>query len=102
DGRSFGVRLVLATQEPNTRQPDVLKTFIGFGMLSYFAQDEPSTLTLIVGDLSAGGGEWEASDVANLANFQCIARVRAGSGRLEPCIVTTLNFRAIRDGQLAA
>lgn len=102
DGRSFGVRLVLATQEPNTLQPDVLKTFIGFGMMFYFAQDEPSTLAQIVGDLIAGGGEWEAQDVANLANFQTIARVRAGSGRLEPCIVTTLNFRAIRDGQLSA
>lgn len=101
DGRSFGVRLVFATQEPGTLPPDVLKTFIGFSMMLYFAQDEPSTLQTIVGDLLAGGGQWEASDVANLANYQAIARVRAGTGRLEPFTLTTLNFRAIRDGQAA-
>lgn len=101
DGRSFGVRQIFATQEPGTLPPDVLKVFIGFAMMLYFAQDEPSTLSTIVGDLLAGGGEWEASDVANLADFQAIARVRAGSGRLEPFTVTTLNFRAIRDGRAA-
>lgn len=99
DGRSFGVRQIFATQEPGTLPPDVLKTFIGFAMMLYFAQDEPSTLSMIVGDLLAGGGQWEASDVANLANYQAIARVRAGTGRLEPFTITTMNFRAIRDGQ---
>lgn len=101
DGRAFGVRLVLATQEPSTLQPDLLKVFIGFGMIFYFAQDEPSTLSTIVGDLGAGGGSWEASDVANLASFQAILRVRTKTGRLEPFPITTLNFRAIRDGLAA-
>ncbi len=101
DGRAFGVRQIFATQEPGTLPPDVLKVFIGFAMMLYFSQDEPSTLSTIVGDLLAGGGQWEASDVANLANFQAIARVRAGSGRLEPFTLTTMNFRAIRDGQAA-
>lgn len=97
DGRAFGLRLILATQEPSTLPTDVLKMFLGFATMLYFAQDEPSTLAAIVGDLSAGGGTWEASDIANLANFQAIARVRVRSGRLEPFTITTVNARAERD-----
>lgn len=97
DARANGVRPVFATQTPDTLVDAVRRTMLGFGTLVLYAQNEPRTVAEIVSDLKLAGGDWETSDVVNLARFEAIVRATANGKRLEPFTVRVPDFRSQRD-----
>jgi hypothetical protein len=82
-GRSYGVRLVLASQRPAQLPEAVRSTLRGFGTALWFQQSDPQVIAEAVAQLSIGGMEWSSADIGNLARYQAILRATA-SGRAQP------------------
>ena len=97
DDRALGVRCVFATQTPETLTPEVRRTFLGFGTLVMFRQEERNTVNELVGDLTLSGEGWTSADIVNLPRFHAIVRATAGGRRQEPFMVTVPSFQAQRD-----
>ena len=88
---------MFATQTPETLTPEVRRTFLGFGTLVMFRQEERNTVNELVGDLTLSGEGWTSADIVNLPRFHAIVRATAGGRRQEPFMVTVPNFQAQRD-----
>lgn len=97
DDRALGVRCVFATQTPETLLPEVRRTFLGFGTVVMFRQEEAKTVGELVADLALAGDTWETADIVNLPMFHAIVRATAGGRRNEPFTVEVLNFRQQRE-----
>lgn len=97
DDRALGVRCVFATQTPETLLPEVRRTFLGFGTLVMFRQEETKTVGELVADLALAGDAWESSDIVNLPKFHAIVRADAGGRRNEPFTIEVPDFRSQRD-----
>ncbi|MHB8318107.1 MAG: type IV secretory system conjugative DNA transfer family protein [Acidimicrobiales bacterium] len=82
-GRSYGVRLVLATQRPEQLATNVRSALRGFGTTLWFQQSDPAIVAEAVSQLSLGGEEWTNSDIGNLAEYHAILRATA-AGRVQP------------------
>ncbi len=91
-GRSYGVRAVFATQNPEQLNDEVRNSVMGFGTLLAFAQNNPRVVDTLLKDLNLAGQAWEGSDVANLPPYEVIVRATAGRQRQLPFTAKIHNF----------
>lgn len=101
-GRSYGVRPVLATQYPDQLNPDVRAALLSFSTLLTFAQDAGRTATDAAADMAADGSQWDQADVVNLPRFTAIMRTNVDQARVPACTVKVANFEADQAGFVAA
>lgn len=103
DGRSFGVRLVVATQEPEQLEDSVRKTVMGLGTLVAFQQSEASVIKAVLENISVDGSDWETKDIAQLPKYHAIVRTHDGGTPLTAFTARVAYFRGLRgEGFLAA
>ncbi len=93
-GRSYGVRPVLATQYPEQLADQVAAAVTGFSTLVAFAQDNPRVADELARDFSADGTSWSAADVVNLAPFTTIVRTTVGQQRQSAFTMGVRDFEA--------
>lgn len=77
-GRSFGVRQVLATQYPEQLRPEVKVAVMGAGTVIWFQQNEPSVIAGAVADLTKDGSPWLDSDLVTIEPYHAIVRATVG------------------------
>lgn len=102
DDRALGVRCVFATQTPETLVPEVRRTFLGFGSIVVFRQEQKTTVDELVGELALSGDTWDASDIVNLPQFHAIVRATAGGRRNDPFTLTVPDWRQQREDMVWA
>lgn len=90
-GRSYGVRLVLATQRPEQLSVAVREAFLGLSTFFWFSQGASAVAAAAAADLSAGGENWPADTVVNLAKFQALLRASADQRR-QPIVPISISF----------
>jgi len=90
-GRSYGVRLVLATQRPEQLSANVRSALRGFGSTLWFQQSDPAIVQEAVSQLCLGGAEWSSADIGNLAKFHAILRATS-AGRVQPPVHIRMAF----------
>lgn len=88
-GRSFGVRLVFATQYPEQLLPDVRMAVMSFGTLVWFQQNARGVIDEAVADLTKDGSEWRPSDLAGLERYSAIVRATV-EGRPQPPVIVKM------------
>lgn len=101
-GRSYGVRPVLATQYPEQLSDQVRLAVTGFSTLVAFAQDNVRVADELARDFAADGTPWVAADVVNLPPFTTIVRSSVGQQRQPAFTMSVANFEADRAGFAAA
>lgn len=82
-GRSYGVRLVLATQRPEQIPTTLRSALRNFGTTIWFRQSDPVVVGEILSLLSMDGSAWDSNDLVGLGPWQAILRATAG-GRMQP------------------
>jgi len=90
-GRSYGVRLVLATQRPEQLSANVRSALRGFGTTLWFQQSDPIIVAEAVAQLSLGGAEWTSADIGNLAKYHAILRTTS-AGRVQSPVPIKMAF----------
>lgn len=90
-GRSYGVRLVFATQRPEQLAAPVRDAFLGFGTFVWFAQANTAVVAAAAADLSAGGDVWGPDAVVNLPAYRALLRATAGQQR-QPVVPISVTF----------
>lgn len=96
-GRSYGVRLHLATQYPDQLPPTLRTAFFSFGTLVSYVQADVATAEQTAKQVSGGSTEWGAQDVLHLEPWHAIVRT-THLDRLQPAFVAkVLNFEALRE-----
>lgn len=73
-GRSSGVRLVVAAQYPEQLLPEVRSVLLGLGTTIWFRQSNPTVLDEAVRYMNVDGGEWTTADLVNLEAYHAILR----------------------------
>lgn len=101
-GRSYGVRPVLATQYPEQLSDQVRLAVTGFSTVVAFAQDNPRVADELARDFAADGTAWAQADVVNLPPFTTIVRSNVGQQRQPAFTMGVRNFEADRAGFAAA
>lgn len=94
-GRGFGVELSLATQRQAQLPEKVKSSFLGFGTLIAFTQDNEKVAAELASNLAGDGSKWEQQDIVNLPRFSAVVRTRTSS-RLPAFTVKMANFEADR------
>jgi hypothetical protein len=98
-GRAYGVRPFIAAQWPDQLPPKVRAAFMSFATLFWFQQSDHEVIADGVGRLSVNGGEWNPSDIANLAKYQAIVHATA-DGKLR--MATTVHMAYWTDAEAFA
>lgn len=93
-GRSFGLRLVFATQYAEQLDPQVRMTVLGLSVLILFRQDNPEIAEQLATILAVTGEEWAASDIATLPPYHAAVRAAVGGEVQSPFTLTLRNFDA--------
>jgi hypothetical protein len=101
-GRSYGVRPVLATQYPEQLSEQVRMAVTGFSTIVAFAQDNVRVADELSRDFAADGTPWQAADVVNLPPFTTIVRSSVGQQRQSAFTMSVINFEADLPGFVAA
>ena len=89
-GRSYGVRLVFATQRPDQLPQEVKTAFMSFSTLIAFKQDTGPVAKAIADDLSADGSDWSGADVLNLPEHHAVVRANVRFNRQPAFVVKPL------------
>lgn len=97
-GRSFGVRMVMATQYPEQLGDVVFTSFLNFSTLITFGQDSATTARRIAAEIDAGSGEWTEQHIIYLDNYTTIVRSMVGGRRQEPYVAQIPNWASDRAG----
>lgn len=84
-GRSYGVRMFVATQRPTQLDADVRACLLGFGTVFWFAQQSQAVAREAAANLSMSGVSYDESDVATIERFHAILRATVG-GRVQPAV----------------
>ena len=90
-GRSYGVRLKLATQRPAQLPEQVRQSFLTMAALIAFDQDEESAAKAIALQLGVRDGEWMKEDLLTLQKYTAVLRCRCNGTRL-PGFVMSVPF----------
>lgn len=90
-GRSFGVRLVLATQYPEQLHPEVRTAVMSFGTKVWFQQSSPDVIRASVDALNTDGSEWMSADLSGLEPYHAIVQVRCGD-RTYPAVALRAGY----------
>lgn len=93
-GRSYGVRPILATQRPAQLAPALRKLLLNFGTLISFNQEDRDTAGEIAAQLSAHEGEVSADDLIHLPKYTAIVRTYVDAERQAPFTLTTENYQS--------
>jgi hypothetical protein len=102
DGRSFGVRLIVATQEPEQLEDSVRKTVMGLGTLVAFRQSEATVIRAVLDNISVDGTGWEQKDLSQLPDFHAIVRTHHAGTPLTAFTARVAYFRGMRGPQFIA
>lgn len=102
DGRSFGVRLVVATQEPEQLEDSVRKTVMGLGTLVAFRQSEATVIKAVLDNISIDGTGWEQKDLSQLPDFHAIVRTHDAGAPLTAFTARVAFFRGMRGPEFIA
>ncbi len=89
-GRSYGVRLVLATQRPGQLQDQLRATLRGYGTTMIFQQNDPKIIAEAISDLTLGGEVWNSADISNMPRFHAILSATSGGQRQPPVSIQAL------------
>lgn len=71
-GRSFGCRMIFATQQPKQLPEEVRHSLLGYSTKIIFGQNDAPTLRNLSKELSTGGEAWSESDIKNLPRYHAI------------------------------
>lgn len=93
-GRSFGVRPLLATQTPESLPDGLRKVIMTFNTLISFAQVEQHTAGEVADNLSGIVGEWDRSEILLLPRFTFALRTSIAQQRQSAFTVTVPDFEA--------
>lgn len=95
-GRSFGVRPVLATQRPEQLPPAVRKLVLNFGTLVCFNQDSVATAEEVAREMSGADGAIEAAEIMHLPDYHAMVRAYYGKERQPAFTVKAYDFESDR------
>lgn len=90
-GRSYGVELSFATQRHSQLPSSVKQSFLSFGTLLSFTQDDEEVAREIASNLAGDGSQWEGKDIVNLPAYNVVVRTRT-SKRLPAFTAALTNF----------
>ena len=93
-GRSYGVRPVLATQYPEQLSEQVRTAVMGFSTIVAFAQDNVRIADDLARDFAADGAVFTSADVVNLPPFTTIVRSNVAQTRQSAFTMSVTNFEA--------
>ncbi|WP_022894557.1 ATP-binding protein [Agromyces subbeticus] len=96
-GRSYGVRMFMATQWPEQLHPDVRRSVLSYGTQVMFGQSDPDVASALAHALSLGGDEWTADDLATLPRFEAIVKATVDGRKLSPFTLKMHDFWGTRD-----
>lgn len=102
DGRSFGVRLIVATQEPEQLEDSVRKTVMGLGTLVAFRQSESTVIRAVLDNISIDGTDWEQKDLSQLPDYHAIVRTHHAGTPLTAFTARVAYFRGMRGEEFIA
>lgn len=92
-GRSYGIRAILATQRPEQLGPQLRSNFLTYATLISFSQTDVGTAQEIAANLG-GNGEWKQEDIQFLEPFHVVIRSEVDQKRQSAFIVKLPNFEA--------
>ncbi|WP_375000201.1 LAGLIDADG family homing endonuclease [Aeromicrobium sp. CTD01-1L150] len=96
-GRSYGLRQVLATQRPHQLEDQVRQALMDFEtLISYRLNND--TAAAEMARAIGSSDEWTAEDIKQLPQFTAAVRTSAGSTPMSPFTLAIDNFEADREG----
>lgn len=96
-GRSYGVRPVLATQRPEQLPDRVRSAFMNFSTLVSFAQEDLRTAREIAEGVSGGDADaWAPDDILQLDPYVAVVRSHVGKKRQPAFTMAVPHFEANR------
>ena len=100
EGRSFGVRPVLATQFPEQLAPAVRTALLSFASTVWFRQNVPSVVAEATAYLQMAGGtaEWVPEDLDGLPPYNAVLRASFKGRGLVPVVMSVPYFAGDKAG----
>ncbi|MCC3292985.1 type IV secretory system conjugative DNA transfer family protein [Arthrobacter sp. zg-Y1110] len=100
-GRSYGIRAILATQRPEQLGAALRNNFLTYSTLISFAQTDVTTATEVAANVGSNG-EWSTEDIQHLEPYHVVVRSEVDQRRQSAFIVKLPNFEADMDSYAAA
>jgi hypothetical protein len=92
-GRSYGIRAVLATQRPEQLGASLRNNFLTYSTLISFAQTDVSTASEVAANVGTNN-EWSTEDIQVLEPYHVVVRSEVAQRRQSAFIVKLPNFEA--------
>ncbi|MCU6481920.1 type IV secretory system conjugative DNA transfer family protein [Arthrobacter sp. A2-55] len=90
-GRSYGIRAILATQRPEQLGATLRNNFLTYSTLLSFAQTDVNTAVEVAANVGSGG-DWSAEDIQHLEPYHVVVRSHVAQRRQPGFIVKLPNF----------
>lgn len=91
-GRSYGVRLFLATQRPAQLAASVQTAFLTLQTLVSLRQEETSAAASVAEQLGASASDWSPADITSLRPWHAAVRTFVNGVRQPPFVVSVPDF----------
>jgi hypothetical protein len=92
-GRSYGIRAILATQRPEQLGSALRNNFLTYSTLISFAQTDVTTAGEVAANVGSNG-EWTTEDIQHLEPYHVVVRSEVNQMRQSAFIVKLPNFEA--------
>ncbi|NVM96115.1 type IV secretory system conjugative DNA transfer family protein [Arthrobacter wenxiniae] len=92
-GRSYGIRAMLATQRPEQLGAALRNNFLTYSTLISFAQTDVTTASEVAANVGSNG-EWTTEDIQHLEPYHVVVRSEVEQRRQSAFIVKLPNFEA--------
>jgi hypothetical protein len=92
-GRSYGIRAILATQRPEQLGAALRNNFLTYSTLISFAQTDVTTAGEVAANVGSNG-EWTTEDIQHLEPYHVVVRSEVDQRRQSAFIVKLPNFEA--------
>jgi hypothetical protein len=92
-GRSYGIRAILATQRPEQLGAALRNNFLTYSTLISFAQTDVTTAGEVAANVGSNG-EWTTEDIQHLEPYHVVVRSEVEQRRQSAFIVKLPNFEA--------
>lgn len=92
-GRSYGIRAMLATQRPEQLGSALRNNFLTYSTLISFAQTDVQTAGEVAANVGSNG-EWSTEDIQHLEPYHVVVRAEVDQRRQSAFIVKLPNFEA--------
>lgn len=93
-GRSYGVRAILATQRPEQLPPLLRNNILTYAVLLSFTQTDVATAREVAENMGSGNGDWTVEDVLHTEPFNVIVRTDVDQRRQSAFTAKLPNFEA--------